>query len=110
MSQVKAVRMNQQMGRSSGYEHILAMQQERQRAQASAREERPALAALGLLLLALGALAAVLGCGAFAKGAMDMMLPLAGSGITLLAVGLAMVSVSAPREAEPVYRRDRRYY
>ena len=110
MSQVRAIRMNQQMERASGYEHILAMQQAQQRAEAAARVERPALAAIGLVLIVIGALMAVFSGGAFANGNAGATLLLALAGVFFLAVGLACVSLSPAQEAQPVVRRVRRYY
>ena len=110
MSQVRTVRMNHQMERCSGYERILAMQQAREEAEEAAREERPALAAIGLVLVVLGALAAIFSGGAFANGYGGATALLAVSGILLLMAGLAMVFFSEAWKPEPVVRHTRRYY
>ena len=109
MSQVRTVRMNQQMERSSGYERILAMQQARAEAEAAAREERPALAAIGLVLIVFGALSTIFSGGAFANGYSGATAVLAISGILLLTAGLAMVIFSEAWKPEPVVRHVRRY-
>jgi len=110
MSQVRAVRINQHMQRISGYEHILAMQKEKKRAEAAAQQERPALAAIGLVLVIIGALETVFSVGSFSNGNMGAMVFLAVTGVIFLGIGLALITLSAPHDPEPVNRRTRYYY